>query len=167
MTKIPEGLLAQARLPSPVGVLTAAVSPKGLALLAFDEPDLGTLAERPDHPWLARLAEQMVSYWRGNRRSPAFDLPLDLQGTAFQREVWLALTRIPAGTTCCYADIAAAIGRPAAVRAVGLANGANPVAIVVPCHRVIGRDGSLTGYAGGLARKQALLQHESPQPELA
>ena len=87
-------------------------------------------------------------------------LPVDAGGTPFQRECWAALRTIPAGTTWSYRQLAAAIGRPAAVRAVGLANGANPVGIVVPCHRVIGADGSLTGYGGGLERKRWLLEHE-------
>lgn len=101
---------------------------------------------------------QLAEYFAGNRQ--AFDLKLAPQGTPFQRAVWRALGEIPFGTTCCYADIARRIGRPTAVRAVGAANGRNPVAIVVPCHRVIGRDGSLTGYAGGLDRKRWLLEHE-------
>ncbi len=87
-------------------------------------------------------------------------LRVDPKGTAFQREVWDALQRIPAGSTASYSDIAAKIGRPAAVRAVGLANARNPIAVVIPCHRVVGRDGSLTGYAGGLERKRWLLEHE-------
>ncbi len=87
-------------------------------------------------------------------------LPLDLAGTEFQRSVWVELGRIPVGETRTYADVAAAIGRPTALRAVGAANGANPVAVVVPCHRVVGTDGSLHGYAGGLALKRALLAHE-------
>src|SRR5439155_18130327 len=90
-----------------------------------------------------------------------FTCPLDLHGTAFQIEVWEALYRIPYGETRTYAEIARAIGRPAAVRAVGAANGANPVAILVPCHRVIGSNGTLTGYGGGLAHKKWLLDHEA------
>lgn len=88
------------------------------------------------------------------------DLPVQTGGTAFQREVWRALREIPCGTTVAYGQLAQRIGRPAAVRAVGLANGANPVGVVVPCHRVIGSDGSLTGYGGGIHRKRWLLQHE-------
>lgn len=165
MQRHPNGLLAMTRLPSPVGMLTAAVSAEGLALLAFDEPDLGAVAERPDQPWLAQLGAELAAYWQDP--SQGFGVPLDLQGTSFQCAVWNALTAIPTGSTCSYADIARRVGRPAAVRAVGLANGANPVAIVVPCHRVIGRDGSLTGYGGGLERKQILLRHESPQRAFA
>jgi methylated-DNA-[protein]-cysteine S-methyltransferase len=94
-------------------------------------------------------------------------LPVQTAGTPFQREVWRALREIPAGTTTSYGQLAAKIGRPAAVRAVGLANGANPIGVVVPCHRVIGSNGSLTGYGGGLHRKHWLLQHESPVRRLS
>ena len=95
-------------------------------------------------------------------------IAVDPAGTAFQREVWSALQRIPTGSTASYSDIAVAVGRPAAVRAVGLANARNPIAVVIPCHRVVGRDGSLTGYAGGLERKRWLLEHEGcfPQSQL-
>lgn len=88
------------------------------------------------------------------------DIPVDGGGTSFQRRVWMALREIPAGATRTYSDIARAVGRPRAVRAVGMINGRNPISIVVPCHRVIGKDGSLTGYGGGLARKAWLLRHE-------
>jgi methylated-DNA-[protein]-cysteine S-methyltransferase len=88
------------------------------------------------------------------------DIPADGGGTEFQREVWAALRRIPAGTTMAYSELAKAVGRPSAVRAVGMINGRNPISIVVPCHRVIGKDGSLTGYGGGLERKLWLLRHE-------
>jgi methylated-DNA-[protein]-cysteine S-methyltransferase len=91
-------------------------------------------------------------------------LPVQTAGTPFQREVWRALRNIPCGTTASYAEVAERIGRPAAVRAVGLANGSNPVGVVVPCHRVIGADGSLTGYGGGIARKSWLLEHEASKP---
>ena len=108
----------------------------------------------------ARVREVLEAYFRG-----AVDgidaLPVATAGTAFQQEVWAALRAIPAGETRSYGAVASAIGRPAAVRAVGLANGANPIGVVVPCHRVIGRDGALTGYAGGIERKRWLLAHES------
>lgn len=91
-------------------------------------------------------------------------LEVKTNGTAFQREVWAALRRIPVGTTVSYGQLAQAIGRPRAVRAVGLANGGNPVGVIVPCHRVIGANGTLTGYAGGVERKRALLQHEGVRP---
>ena len=101
---------------------------------------------------------QLLEYFEGKRT--AFDLPLDLRGTPFQLEVWRALLAIPYGETRSYAEIARAVGRPAAVRAVGAANGANPIAIVVPCHRVIAADGSLGGYGGGLELKARLLAME-------
>jgi len=106
----------------------------------------------------SRARQQLAEYFAGKRRD--FDLTLAPRGTEFQQEVWAALRTIPFGATCCYADIAERIGRPSAMRAVGAANGKNPIAIVVPCHRVIGRDGSLTGYGGGLDRKRWLLEHE-------
>jgi len=166
MTRLPERLVAQARFDSPVGPLCAAATSQGVAWLAFDGagPDEREVPIDPAQPWLARLSRELERYWRDGQRR--FEVPLDLQGTDFQRAVWQALTEIPSGQTRSYADIAQRIGRPKAVRAVGAANGANPVAIVVPCHRVIGRDGTLTGYAGGLARKQLLLQHESAQRAL-
>jgi methylated-DNA-[protein]-cysteine S-methyltransferase len=106
------------------------------------------------------LADAIKRYFAGELR--AIDgLPVKTAGTEFQREVWRALREIPCGTTISYGDLARRIGNPAAVRAVGLANGANPVGVIVPCHRVIGADGSLTGYGGGIERKRWLLQHES------
>lgn len=107
---------------------------------------------------LTAAAGQLREYFAGKRR--AFDLPLDTGGTEFQRQVWTALTEIPFGELRSYSDIASSIGRPKAVRAVGAANGRNPIPIVVPCHRVIGSDGSLTGFAGGLEAKTRLLQLE-------
>jgi methylated-DNA-[protein]-cysteine S-methyltransferase len=107
---------------------------------------------------------QFEAYFRGELRE--FDLPLDPRGTPFQRQVWAAVARIPYGATRAYGEIAAAIGKPAAVRAVGLANGANPLPIVIPCHRVIGANGSLTGYGGGLEAKRRLLALERGQPAL-
>ncbi|MCA8974064.1 MAG: methylated-DNA--[protein]-cysteine S-methyltransferase [Planctomycetes bacterium] len=131
-------------------MLRTVAGPGGGARLAWTD---GT-----DSPARRQLAE----YFAGRRRE--FELPLAPRGTPFQLEVWAALRTIPFGSTCSYADIAARIGRPNAVRAVGAANGRNPIAIIVPCHRVIGRDGSLTGYAGGLDRKRRLLQHERTVP---
>ncbi len=109
-------------------------------------------------PLLLDAFRQLDEYFSRNRRE--FDLPLAPVGTPFQREVWEALRRIPYGETATYKEIAAAVGRPAATRAVGMANHCNPIAIVVPCHRVIGADGSLTGYAGGLELKRRLLDLE-------
>jgi methylated-DNA-[protein]-cysteine S-methyltransferase len=107
---------------------------------------------------LAATRRQLSEYFAGSRRT--FDLPLRLEGTAFQQRVWHELTEIPYGETWSYGQLAARIGKPSASRAVGLANGRNPISILVPCHRVIGADGSLTGYGGGLERKQWLLAHE-------
>ncbi|QLC74624.1 methylated-DNA--[protein]-cysteine S-methyltransferase [Pseudomonas sp. LPB0260] len=156
-------------------------SPIGRLLLVGDGDGLcQLLLEIDGKPWQIaehwRLAgaeldapcHQLDEYFAGRRRR--FDLRLTPQGTAFQLAVWQVLQQIPFGQTRCYSQLATQIARPRAVRAVGAANGANPLAIVVPCHRVIGRDGSLTGYAGGLARKALLLQLEgalAPQQQLA
>jgi methylated-DNA-[protein]-cysteine S-methyltransferase len=110
-------------------------------------------------PILSRAAAQLGEYFSGQRTN--FDLPLALHGTDFQRSVWAALRTIPFGSTLSYSDLALRVGNARAVRAVGLANGRNPIAVIVPCHRVIGVDGSLTGYAGGLDRKQRLLSLEA------
>ena len=112
-----------------------------------------------DHPILAAAADQLDEYFAGDRRS--FDLPLDLRGTEFQQQVWRALAEIPFGETSTYGKQAAAIGRPRAIRAVGSANGRNPLSIVLPCHRIVGADGKLTGFAGGLDTKRWLLDHEA------
>jgi methylated-DNA-[protein]-cysteine S-methyltransferase len=118
----------------------------------------------PEHAKAARepftsAVEQLEQYFAGERVE--FDLALDMHGTQFQRDVWDALLTIPYGETCSYGEIAKRIGRPDRARAVGAANGSNPVSIIVPCHRVIGSDGSLTGYGGGLPRKRWLLDHEA------
>lgn len=156
-------LIAQARLDSPLGPLTAAVTARGLAGLWFDgqvhHPGVLGVPERPDHPLLQRVAAVMDAYFDG--RMPAADaLPFDLQGTPFQQAVWRALLEVPAGRTSTYGRVAERIGRPTAVRAVGAAVGRNPVSVLVPCHRILGRDGTLTGYDGGLDRKRALLDLE-------
>jgi methylated-DNA-[protein]-cysteine S-methyltransferase len=126
-------------------------SSKGKREPALDAPAAG-------HPVLDRARAQMAAYFAGERRS--FDVPLAPRGTAFQRSVWAALNEIPCGETRSYRDIAARIGRPSSTRAVGAANGQNPIAVIIPCHRVIGADGSLTGYGGGLPTKRWLLEHE-------
>jgi methylated-DNA-[protein]-cysteine S-methyltransferase len=110
-------------------------------------------------PGIKKAADQLAEYFAGTRRS--FDLPLALKGTDFQIAVWEALLAIPPGETCTYQDIAVQIGRPKAARAVGMANNRNPLVIIVPCHRVIGKDGSLTGYGGGLPVKRYLLDLEA------
>lgn len=116
-------------------------------------------AEVPVDPVLAAAARQLAEYFAGVRTD--FDLPLGAAGTPFQRTVWDALRAVPYGATRTYADIARAVGRPSATRAVGAANGRNPLAIVVPCHRIVGSDGTLTGYGGGLPAKRWLLAHEA------
>jgi methylated-DNA-[protein]-cysteine S-methyltransferase len=140
---------------SPVGPLRLRADDDALLEVAFAKG----AAERSGHPILRRAREELAAYFAG--KLTRFELPLDAVGTEFQRGVWRALLEIPFGETRSYADIAVRIGRPAAVRAVGAANGRNPIAIVIPCHRVIGSDGSLTGYGGGEPRKRWLLSHES------
>jgi methylated-DNA-[protein]-cysteine S-methyltransferase len=148
---------------SPVGALPLVASDAGLVAVLWpdDAPDrvrLGAMREQADHPVLVEAVVQLAAYFAGERI--AFDLPLDPRGTDFQRSVWTALRDIPFGETRSYADIARAIGRPTAVRAVGAANGRNPLSIVAPCHRVVGSNGALTGFAGGLETKRWLLAHE-------
>lgn len=150
----------QARFDSPLGPMIVAATGRGLAGLWFEGqrhlPDSSGWPHAPEHPVLREAAAQLRDYFAGRRTQ--FDLPLDLQsGTAFQQSVWQALLAIPSGRTTSYGDLSQRVGRPSAARAVGAAVGRNPVSIVVPCHRVLGRDGSLTGYAGGLERKSALL----------
>ena len=145
-------------VPSPVGRLAAFSDGSALVKIRFLGPDERTPSVPPDA--LSREAEaQLLAYFAGQLR--VFALKLAPKGTPFQQDVWRALQAIPYGATASYADIAERVGRPSAVRAVGAANGANPIAIVVPCHRIIGRDGTLTGYAGGLDRKRALLDLEA------
>lgn len=146
---------------SPVGPLTLVDDDGALAGLYMADqrhlPDPASFGPRDDGAQPA-LREQLTAYFAGELRE--FDVPLAVAGTPFQQAVWSALREVPYGTTCTYGDLAAAIGRPTAVRAVGAANGRNPVCIVVPCHRVVGSGGSLTGYAGGVERKQLLLALE-------
>jgi len=155
---------------SPVGALTLVADDRG-HLVAVLWPDdragrvrLPPLHDHPDEPVLAMAAIQLDDFFAGRRQR--FDLPLAFHGTPFQRRVWTALQTIPYGQTRSYAAIAAQIDSPAAVRAVGAANGRNPLSIVVPCHRVIGSGGRLTGFAGGLTAKQYLLSFESGMPVL-
>jgi len=145
------------RISSPVGPLLLAVSERGLVALEFGRGKIAAGWVESEEK-TAACARQLEEYFAGRRRR--FDLPLDLRGTDFRKSCWRELLKIPYGETRSYADIARAIGKPAAVRAVGLANGQNPVAIIVPCHRVIGSDGSLTGYGGGLEAKRRLLELE-------
>ncbi|MBH1992885.1 MAG: methylated-DNA--[protein]-cysteine S-methyltransferase [Sphingomonadaceae bacterium] len=155
--------LATMVLPSPVGDLTLVASDHGLVAVLWPDDYPGRVrleasTQQPDHPVLAQAASQLDDYFNGTRRS--FDLPLDFRGTAFQQRVWAALLAIPYGETRSYGDIAAAIGQPTASRAVGAANGRNPISIIAPCHRVVGSNGALTGFAGGLETKIWLLDHE-------
>ncbi|QJE99276.1 methylated-DNA--[protein]-cysteine S-methyltransferase [Luteolibacter luteus] len=148
-------------MPSPVGELTLVASDKGLAAILWenDAPDrvrLGELVENKDHPLLLEAERQLGDYFAGKLQR--FTVKLDFTvGTDFQRSVWHALTTIPFGETRSYAQIAEQIGNPTAVRAVGAANGKNPISIIAPCHRVIGSNGKLTGFAGGLEAKALLL----------
>ncbi len=165
--KFPADSIVRTAWHGPLGAMVVAATPHGLAGVWFEGqrhmPDTSRWARDdatpPSHPVLRQAITQLDEYFAGRRTQ--FDLPLDLQGgTGFQQAVWQALLAIPSGATTSYGEIGARIGRPAAVRAVGAAVGRNPVSVIVPCHRVLGRDGSLTGYAGGLARKTALLQLE-------
>jgi methylated-DNA-[protein]-cysteine S-methyltransferase len=158
---------------SPVGALRLAASERGLRAVYLpkqrhmpDEPPPAwsaiASADDPQARMLDEARRQLDAYFAGSLK--AFALPLDAEGTAFQRAVWAGLCAIPYGTTISYGELARRIGQPTAVRAVGMANGRNPVSIVVPCHRVIGADGSMTGYGGGLERKVFLLGHEAGIP---
>lgn len=147
-------------------------TPVGLLKLTTDENALTGVwlnaAGVPDSSMatglMAEVEQQLRAYFSGALQ--IFDLPMTLAGTPFQCEVWNSLREIPFGETCSYSDIANRVGRPDAVRAVGAANGANPIPIVIPCHRVIGKSGSLTGFGGGMKMKDWLLRHESPQGAL-
>lgn len=151
------------RTESPLGPITLAASPQGLCGAWFDgqkhgpgDADQARWFSNPRHPLLQKAAEQLHAYFAGELRT--FNLPLDLsRGTAFQQAVWQALLSIAAGTHQSYGQLASRLNNPQAVRAVGAAVGRNPVSIIVPCHRVLGSTGQLTGYAGGLERKRALL----------
>ena len=148
-------------VPSPLGPLSLYASLDelvGLSLPDRPPPGPGERVEPSRCEVLLRAADQLAAYFAGQRRT--FDLPLAPRGTGFQALVWRELVKIPYGETRSYGDVARAIGRPAASRAVGAANGRNPIAIIVPCHRVIGASGELTGYGGGLPMKRWLLGHE-------
>ena len=149
------------QIDSPLGCITMQANNDGLLGLWFSTnttlPDeLGL--HLPTHPLLQQAERELTEYFQGQRQH--FTVAIAAKGTDFQQQVWHALTTIPFGETLSYQDIANAIGNPKAVRAVGLANGKNPVSVIVPCHRVIGKNGKLTGYAGGMDRKAWLLKHE-------
>src|SRR5438093_7487677 len=151
--------------PTPVGELTLVASEHGLRAVVWPKSSLkragvgGRPQRNPDHPILKTTTRQLDAYFAGELT--AFGIPLDLEGTRFQVAAWRSLANIPFGTTTTYGRQAAGLGIPTAARAIGAANGANPVCIVLPCHRVIGSDGSLTGFGGGLPVKQWLLDHEA------
>jgi methylated-DNA-[protein]-cysteine S-methyltransferase len=147
--------LEQTSVSSPVGWLTLVASEQGLCAVNWGSAGR---KRQPQHPVLQAAATQLEEYFAGTRRT--FDLQLDLRGTPFQVRTWSALAEIPYGTTVSYGEQARRLGVPRAVRAVGAANGSNPLPIVLPCHRVIGANGALTGYGGGLDVKQWLLAHE-------
>ncbi|HTP97991.1 MAG TPA: methylated-DNA--[protein]-cysteine S-methyltransferase [Casimicrobiaceae bacterium] len=164
------GVLAASWIETPLGPMLALADDRGLHLLDFVdrrglERALAALQKRlraralpGKHRYLDQVERELREYFAGTRQ--AFETPVVLTGSPFQARVWNALLAIPAGATCSYAELAKRIGQPSAVRAVGRANGDNRLSIIVPCHRVIGADGALTGYGGGLARKQKLLDHE-------
>jgi methylated-DNA-[protein]-cysteine S-methyltransferase len=159
-------MLHRTTVTTTIGDLRVVASDAGVRAILLPLPDRHAPAaarDDPDHPVLRDASRQLGEYFAGERR--VFDLPLDVDGTAFQRSVWDALVEIPYGATESYGQLAERIGRPGAARAVGAANGRNPVPIVVPCHRVIGADGTLVGYGGsseaGLTMKRRLIRLES------
>lgn len=162
-------LAAQARMSTPLGMVTLAATSDGLTGLWFDDqkhhPGPLSAPVNADHPHIAQAMDELGHYFAGEG-TRAFTTPLDPRGTPFQREVWRALLRIAPGRTRSYGELALGLQAPGAARAVGAAVGRNPISILVPCHRVLGSDGSLTGYAGGLHRKQALLGLEAQGAEV-
>jgi methylated-DNA-[protein]-cysteine S-methyltransferase len=150
---------------SPVGPLTLVASDGGLCGLYMTEHRHAPADHGPrDDRWSGAVIDQLTAYFAGELRE--FDVPLAMAGTPFQQTVWHALTAIPYGETVSYGELAQRLGQPSAARAVGLANGKNPISIIVPCHRVVGSTGSLTGYGGGLPRKRYLLDFERGTPTL-
>jgi len=153
--------------PSPVGLLLLAGDAHALRLVSFESSKRSTPPQpewKEDRSVFREVIRQLQSYFRGELKE--FDLPLSLEGTKFQLRVWNALREIPYGETISYAQLARRIGDSKSVRAVGSANGSNPIPIIVPCHRVIGSDGSLTGFGGGLSTKRKLLDLENKQLRL-
>lgn len=160
--------LIYTHMATPVGDLLISTDGQSIQHILFDDgaaaAKLQQYARQGAQPVLQLAETQLAEYFYGARQ--AFDLPLNAMGTAFQQRVWNALNTIPFGQTWDYAQLAQAIGQPTAARAVGMANGRNPLSIVVPCHRVIGKNGTLTGYAGGLNRKAWLLEHERAEGQV-
>ena len=152
--------LAFMEMPSPVGILKLVATENALVAVLWENENpkrvrLAELIEQVDHPILLETQKQLCEYFAGTRQQ--FDLPLDFEGTVFQKKVWQALLAIPFGETRSYRDIAEKVGNIKAVRAVGAANGKNPISIIAPCHRVVGVNGKLVGFAGGLNNKEILL----------
>ena len=152
--------LAFMEMPSPVGILKLVATENALVAVLWENENpkrvrLAELIEQVNHPILLETQKQLREYFAGTRQQ--FDLPLDFEGTVFQKKVWQALLSIPFGETRSYRDIAAQVGNIKAVRAVGAANGKNPLSIIAPCHRVVGVNGKLVGFAGGLNNKEILL----------
>ena len=155
--------LAFIEMASPVGTLKLVANETALVAVLWENENpkrvrLAELVEQADHPVLLETQKQLTEYFAGKRQQ--FDLPLDFAGTEFQQKVWQALLSIPFGETRSYRDIAEQIGNVKAVRAVGAANGKNPISIIAPCHRVVGTNGKLVGFAGGLGNKDILLRLE-------
>ncbi len=151
---------------TPIGILELRATDRALEEIHFNGKEIGARSCRPEaSAILAKAAKQLQEYFDGRRRH--FDLPLEPRGTPFQRSVWRELQKIPYGETITYGEIAARLGKPAAVRAVGASNGCNPIPIVIPCHRVIGANGSLVGFGGGLDKKRYLLRLEAGEHALA
>lgn len=147
------------RIPTPIGPITVVTDPAALLAVSFGDSPASDAPSDAASPLHTDVIARLTAYFQGD--CTAIDaIPVAPAGTAFQREVWLMLRRIPAGTTWSYRQLAERVERPAALRAVGAANGANPIPIVLPCHRVIGSDGRLVGYGGGMGRKKWLLAHE-------
>lgn len=158
--------LAFMYMPSPVGRLKLVATDSALVAVIRDNENpkrvrQAELVEQLDHPILLDAQQQLNEYFQGQRQT--FELPLDFEGTEFQKKVWQALLNIPFGETRSYRQIAEQVGSPKAVRAVGAANGQNPISIIAPCHRVIGSGGKLVGFAGGLDNKEILLKLEQQQ----
>lgn len=158
--------LAFIEMASPVGTLKLVANETALVAVLWENENpkrvrLAELVEQADHPVLLETQKQLTEYFAGKRQQ--FDVPLDFEGTEFQKKVWQALLSIPFGETRSYRDIAEQIGNVKAVRAVGAANGKNPISIIAPCHRVIGMNGKLVGFAGGLGNKDILLKIEQAQ----
>ncbi|MDR2920877.1 MAG: methylated-DNA--[protein]-cysteine S-methyltransferase [Tannerella sp.] len=159
-----------AHIETDLGMMIAAATDKGICMFEFADYKLLELELRQlaasfkaplvqgDNPHFITLREQLEQYFKGERKN--FDIPLDLVGTEFQKKAWLGLLQIPYGCTTTYAKQAELLGKPSAVRAVANANGKNKISIILPCHRVIGADGTLTGYGGGIWRKKKLLEFE-------